>query len=53
MKFKTIEEFEEHYFPNMCKKYPIRMRVSEEEQVLIKRLRGQIWYKIPKSGNND
>lgn len=38
--FRSIEELEQHYFPECCKKFPIRMRVTEEEERLLLRMRG-------------
>lgn len=37
--FRTVKEFEEFYFPEHCRKYPIKMRVSEEEKEQILRAR--------------
>ena len=39
MDFATIEEFEEYFFPQNCKKYPIKMWVTKEEADFIKRNR--------------
>lgn len=42
--FKGIGEFEQHYFPEDCRKYPIRMRCTEEEKQLLFQMRGS-WRK--------
>jgi hypothetical protein len=39
--FRSIKEFEEYYLPEYCKKYPITMRVTEDERRHILTLRGQ------------
>jgi len=36
-----MAEYYERYFPNYARKYPITMRVSEEEEKLIRRHRGE------------
>lgn len=41
--FRSIEAFEEYYLPKYCEKYPIRMRVNEEEAQHIKFHRGENW----------
>lgn len=33
--FRSVGKFEKFYFPSYCKKYPIPMRVTEEEKKLI------------------
>lgn len=38
--FESTDKFWEHYFSNYCKRYPITIRVSEEEQKLIHQFRG-------------
>jgi len=38
--FTTTEEFVEYFLPEHCTKYPITMRVNEEEQKLILQRRG-------------
>lgn len=40
--FRTLEEFEDYYLPEYCKKYPIRMRVTKEEKKLIQHMRGNM-----------
>jgi len=43
--FRSMEEFEQKYFPEDCKKYPIVMRVTKQERDFILRvLRGHIWW---------
>lgn len=42
--FKSIEEFEQHYLPKYCQKYPVRMRVTKEEERLLLQMRGR-WRK--------
>jgi len=37
---KSIDEFESKYLPNQIKKFPIRMRVTKEEQDFILGRRG-------------
>lgn len=50
--FRLMEEFEQRYLPEYCKKYPIIMRVTKQEQDFIHRvLRGNKWWEIkPKEG---
>lgn len=45
--FISQTEFEEHYFPKMCEKYPIIMRVSKEEAEILRRRRGEPNFKPP------
>jgi len=39
-KIKSIDEFESKYLPNHIKKFPIRMRVTKEEQDFLLSQRG-------------
>ena len=38
-KFTSLEQFEQYYFPESCKKYPITIRVTKEEENLILQMR--------------
>ena len=40
MEMRSIDEFEERFFPKHCKKFPHRMRLTDEEKALIEARRG-------------